>query len=300
MEVRKANSPPLSSGIIVCIYGDPGNRKTSFAITAEAPIILDFDRRAHRAYGAENVDRADVTSFDDIAEAAVKFKGKYKSLIIDTAGRALDVKTEEIIKVSKANPTLKAHSPFGGLSLPGYGILKSAFYQTIQVIKSSGMHCVFVCHGKRTKEGEVTSYEPDVVGSSSDEIYKSCDLMGLIMPVNGRTVGMFNPSERYQAKNPLGLKTVILDKQDEPGWDVTLKELIDRCVIQSVKVATPTEMHPIIKKVQDCKDMETATGLLAEIETMPDGVDRDMAAAEFKKMRTAMGFKYSKEKGLYK
>ena len=299
MEIKKGTAPPVNSAIFVCLYGDPGNRKTSFAITAEAPLLLDFDQRGHRAYGKEKVDRIDVTRFEDIAEAAHKYSGKYRTLIVDTAGRALDNKSREIVKMSKANPSMKAHNPFGGLSLPGYGILKSSFYDAVQDIRESKMHCVFVCHGKRSKEDDKRSWEPDVVGSSADEIYQVSDLMGLMSPVNGRTVLRCNPSESWQGKNPIGLGTLYLDKKDEPGWEVTLKDLIDRCSIKLDQVATPVEPHPIIARIKQCEDIEFATSLMKEIQGMEDGIDKDMAKAEFKAMRERNKFKYSSEKGIY-
>lgn len=299
MEIKKGNASPVNRSIFSCIYGDPGLKKTSFAGTAEAPLLLDFDQRAHRAYEAHKFDRIDAKSFDDIGEAAAKYKGKYKTLIIDTAGRALDVKSREIVKLSKSSPAMKAHNPFGGLSLPGYGILKNAFLEATQEIRASEMHCVFVCHGKRTKEGDQTIWEPDVVGSSSDEIYKVCDLMGLIAPINGRTAIRLNPDERWQAKNPLGLTTVLIDKKGEPGWEITLKDLIDQCVVAVTKTNTPVDPPAIIAEINACVDIETANRLVGRILEMPDGVEKDMASGAFKNMRTKNGFKYNTSKGVY-
>jgi hypothetical protein len=300
LEIKPVNAEPVRKTIFVTIYGDPGNRKTSWAASAESPVILDFDKRAHRAYTEGKVDRIDVDNFDDISEVIQKFRGKYKTLIIDTAGRALDIKTSEIIRTSKKTPTLKAHNQFGGLSLPGYGILKTSFYNVVQEIADSGMHCIFVCHGKRTKEGDSIFWEPDVVGSSADEIYKISDLMGLMAPVNGRTAFRCNPSEQWQGKNPLGLSTVIIDKKDEPGWDITMRDLIDQCVKKVSQTAVPVELPPIIQKIEACNNPETANDLLGEIQEMQEGIDKDLATSAFKSMRTKAGFKYSKEKGVYK
>lgn len=300
IDIKGCGAAPKFSNIFVCLYGDPGNRKTSFAITAESPLVLDFDRRAHRAYEPEKADRVDVTSFDDIVEAAQKYKNKYKTLVIDTVGRALDMKSEEIVRVSKAQPGLKAHNPFGGLSLPGYGILKSAFYTALQAVRNTGMDVVFVAHGSRVKENDQTSWAPDIVGSSADEIYKACDLLGLVAPMGGRTVLRLNPSELWQAKNPLGLGTIQIDKEGEPGWDVTLASLIEKCReknIETVKEILKPEPPSIISKINKMETMKEANEILKEILATKDVSERDMATAAFKIRREGLGFKYNKEKG---
>lgn len=299
INIKKGNAAPDHTNIFACIYGDPGMGKTSLAATAEEPLLLDFDRRGHRAYGAEKIDRVDVTTLEDISEIVQKYAKKYKTLIIDTAGRALDNKTAAIIEQSKKSANMKAHNPFGGLSLPGYGILKNAFYGVVQDIRLSGMHCVFVCHGKRSKEGDQMIWEPDVVGSSSDEIYKVCDLMGLLGVINGRRALRLNPDERWQAKNPLGLTTLLLDKKDEPGWEVTLKDLIDKCVTVLNKTNTPVELPEIVVRINECTTAEQANKLLAEVQAMPEGVESDMAKGAFKEMRKKNNLKYSQEKGVY-
>lgn len=299
LTIKDGDAPPIHKNIFVCIYGEPGNKKTSFALTAEEPLLLDFDQRGHRAFNSNKTKRIDVTSFDDIEEAVAKFSKQFKTIIIDTAGRAIDNKSKEIIALSKKSPNMKAHNPFGGLSLPGYGILKNAFYNAVGSIRDSGMHCVFVCHGKRTKEGEITSWEPDVAGSSSEEIYKVCDLMGLISPFNGRTVIRLNPSENWSAKNPLGLSTVTIDRKDEPGWEVTLKDLMDKCIVAVNRTNTPVEPPEIVKLIEKCDNVEYANRLLGSIKEMDDGIAKDMATAAFKAMRIKNKFEYSTEKGVY-
>jgi hypothetical protein len=303
MEIKKGNAPPVYDNIFTCLYGDPGNRKTSFACTAENPLLLDYDMRGHRAYGAENVDRVDVKNFDEVIEASQKYNKKYKTLIIDTVGRLLDQKILEIIGVSKSTPSLKAHNPFGGLSLPGYGILKSAFSDATFALRRSGMDVVFVAHGKRTKEGENTSWEPDIVGSSSDEIYKMCDLLGLIAPVAGRTAFRLNPSEMWQAKNPLGLGTVLIDKKGEPGWDITLKELVDKCRVKAGETAKPAdneEVKAIMEKIAACTTVDQSNQLIKEMKSIQSETIKDMARTAFKKRREELGFSYSEQKGVYK
>jgi replication-associated recombination protein RarA len=49
MKVYSANEIIESAGMVALIYGDPGIGKTTLANTAPNPLLLDFDRGAHRS-----------------------------------------------------------------------------------------------------------------------------------------------------------------------------------------------------------------------------------------------------------
>src|SRR5690606_38238567 len=52
LKITKASDPLTVEQLIVCIYGPPGLGKTTLGFSARKPLLLDFDRGAHRA--AEN------------------------------------------------------------------------------------------------------------------------------------------------------------------------------------------------------------------------------------------------------
>lgn len=192
------------SSLPVLIYGPPGAWKTSLAQTAADPITLDFDRGAHRAFNRRSVMRFD--NWQDVAECAEgspALAGK-KTIVIDTIGRCLDLLTADI---TSANA--KHGSATGGLSLQGYGALKSRFANWINQVRLGGRDVIMLAHEKEEKDGDDRIMRPDITGGSYVEVMKFTDLVGYLgIDRSGKRTLDFNPSDRHLGKNAAGWKTL--------------------------------------------------------------------------------------------
>jgi hypothetical protein len=49
IHITRASEPITIQTVIILVYGQPGIGKTSLASTSESPLLLDFDRGAHRS-----------------------------------------------------------------------------------------------------------------------------------------------------------------------------------------------------------------------------------------------------------
>jgi hypothetical protein len=49
VRIIRSTDPVKIETVVVLVYGDPGAGKTSLAFTAADPLMLDFDRGAHRS-----------------------------------------------------------------------------------------------------------------------------------------------------------------------------------------------------------------------------------------------------------
>src|SRR5690348_5642891 len=96
LKITKASEPITVDRLNICLYGQPGAGKTSLAFTADAPLLLDFDQGAHRA--ANRKDTVRVQSWGDVAGVGADDLADYKTVVVDTAGRALDALTADIIR----------------------------------------------------------------------------------------------------------------------------------------------------------------------------------------------------------
>src|SRR6185312_8308066 len=167
LKITKAADPISVERLNLCIYAQPGIGKTSLAFTADAPLLLDFDQGAHRA--ANRKDTVRVASWGDVANMTADDLAPYKTLIIDTAGRALDALTADIIR---RNP--KAGRG-GALTLQGYGTLKSEFVAWLKMVNGFGMDVVLIAHMDEQRNGDEIIERLDVQGGSKGEIYKAAD-----------------------------------------------------------------------------------------------------------------------------
>lgn len=184
--------------LVLCIYSPPGIGKTSLAFSAESPLLLDFDGGAYRSGN-----RGDCVAVNTWAEAAgisAADLAGYKTLIIDTAGRALDALTVDIIQ---GNP--KMGNRGGALTLQGYGELKSRFIAFTKLVRSFGLDIVLLAHSDEQRSGDELIERIDVQGGSKNEIYKAADVMGRLSIKQGKRFLNFSPTDTAFGKNPASL-----------------------------------------------------------------------------------------------
>src|SRR6185437_14733391 len=194
LKITKSSQPIEVKTLVVVLYSPPGVGKTSMGFTAEKPLLLDFDKGSHRVKNRRDVVLIDAWA-DITAMTAEDFAG-YSTVVVDTAGRALDVLAADIIK---ANPKMGRG---GALSLQGYGELKSKFTAWVKYVRSFGLDVVLIAHSDETRSGEDVIERLDVQGGSKGEIYKSADVMGRIYLANGRRTLNLSPTDTAFGKNP--------------------------------------------------------------------------------------------------
>ena len=85
LKILSASEPLPVEQLVVAIYGQPGIGKTTLAFTAEAPLLLDFDKGAYRAAGRK--DTVQIEAWPDVTNITEADLAPYKTVIVDTAGR---------------------------------------------------------------------------------------------------------------------------------------------------------------------------------------------------------------------
>ena len=180
--------------ITLGIYALPGLGKTTLAFTSESPLLLDFDRGAHRAKNRK--DSVSITTWSDVSEMTREDLAPYKTILVDTVGRCLDVLSADIIA---KNPK---HGNGGSLSLQGFGALKSRFTAWLKLMRTYGKDVVLISHMDEKMEGDILKERLDVQGGSKAEIYKSVDAMAKLY-IDGKDRKLdFSPREGSLGKNP--------------------------------------------------------------------------------------------------
>lgn len=221
--IRSTDPLPMET-LVVTIYGQPGIGKTSLAFTAERPLMLDFDHGAHRS--AFRKDSVRVDAWPDVANLTPADLAGYKTVVLDTAGRALDTITAHI---GRTQPKLTSAS--GNLTLQGYGELKAVFLAWLKRVRLLGMDVVILAHDTEDKSGDDLIVRPDIQGGSKSELYKASDAIGyMYRPQRGQTVLDFNPSDRWIGKNCADLDPVpIPDFKTHPAFLAgVIQEMKDR------------------------------------------------------------------------
>lgn len=185
------------SSLSMLIYGPPGTGKTSLAQTAADPVTLDLDRGIHRSFNRRSAMRFDC--WRDVEQAAKEI-ARRATVVVDTIGRALDLLS---VDICDANP--KHGTKAGGLTLQGYGALKTMFANWNNHLWAAGKDRILIAHEREDKDGDERIMRPDVQGGSYTELMKSCDLVGyLYRDRQGKRFLDFNPTDRHLGKNAAG------------------------------------------------------------------------------------------------
>lgn len=220
IKITRAADPIRVERLNLVIYGPPGIAKTSVAFTSDKPLLLDFDQGSHRAVNRKDVVR--VTDWSDVAGITAEDLAPFNTVVVDTAGRALDALTVDIIR---ANPK---HGRGGALTLQGYGELKARFGSFLKLLNSFGKDVVLVAHMDEQRSGDDIVERLDVQGGSKGEIYKAADAMGRISIVNGQRWLRFSPTDAAFGKNPGQLDPLKVPPADAPEFADFLAKVIQQ------------------------------------------------------------------------
>lgn len=264
LKIHRASDPIAVTQIKMLVYGQPGIGKSSFGFTSDTPLTLDFDDGARRS--AFRQDIVQVSSWDDVNAITAEDLKPYKTVVIDTVGRALDFIAASIVS---DNP--KLGSKTGGLSLQGYGALKASFTAWLSRLNTLGLDVVMIAHDKETtNERDVKIVRPDVTGGSYNEIFKLADSVGYMFADGKKRVLDFNPTENYVGKNPAQFELIhIPDYVKEPRFAAGLISKI-KAGLGAISEESRKVVEAVTRFRADVDSLSTAE----ELTNLIDGVNK--------------------------
>lgn len=294
LKIVRAADPISVDQIVVCLYGAPGLGKSTLGFSADAPILLDFDRGAYRA--ANRGDSVQVEKWDDVTSITAADLAEFKTVVVDTAGRALDMLSADIIR---RNAKMGRG---GALTLQGYGQLKSEFTAWLKMLRTMGKDVVLIAHSSEDKSGDDIIERLDVQGGSKGEIYKSADAMGRLNMINGKRILNFNPSDTSFGKNPgqlpaLPVPEIAVEPQFLGGVIGTIKERLN-----SLSAAQQERQHAIAEwfaRICEVKSAEDANALVKECQAVNKDIQPTVKGALHKRAKD-IGLVYEQSENGYR
>lgn len=186
----------------VLIAGYPGMGKTTLALSAPKPLLIDTDFGANRIVDRLKTDCIQPNTYQELLNDLTPENLKdYETIVIDTGGKLLELEKPHAIKMDSKNSKKD-----GSLSIQGFGAVGTMFSDLVYKIHHDlRKHLVVIFHAVEEKQGEDTKIRIMVDGSTKNKIWQEMDVGGFIEKINGkRTIG-FEPNERYFAKRTQGV-----------------------------------------------------------------------------------------------
>lgn len=212
--IKKSNELVIPTTVKMMIYGQAGMGKSTVALSAPKPLLLDFDNGVKRMNMAhlENIDTVQVTSWSDVQQVLQEDLSAYQTIAVDTIGKMMDF----IItyKCGSRQPSIRDWSG-----------INAEFSWMTRTLSSLNKHIIFVAHRDTRKEGDDTVFIPALREKSYNSIVTELDLLGYLemkseRGVQRRTI-TFDPTSRNDGKNTCNLPSVmevptILDRNGNP------------------------------------------------------------------------------------
>lgn len=222
------NEPMLVSAIKVTIYGDPSIGKSTLGMTAGAVgsdvLVIDADQGTYRVGRLRRSPVQTADTWEQISCLTESDLEPFKTIVIDTAGRLLDVIKVHVAK-NKANVKRD-----GTLIQSAYGLANNIFQTFVNRMIGYGKNVVFLAHALEDKDGDTVIQRPDIGGKNRQEVNRLVDCMAYYTNErdhNGKKEKLlrFSHNERFHTKDCANLGDIVVpDLAQNPTF---LNDLIE-------------------------------------------------------------------------
>lgn len=189
------------------VYGSPGIGKTTLALSAPDPILIDFEngvdrvRADHRKLTivCENYEEV----LHDIESPEVQ---DCQSIIIDTGGSFINYLKDWAMRVKGCRAKDGSFN-----SLKGYGVVKNEFASFTSRLRDA-MHknVIYIFHAdeKADKDGN-PQQRLLCEGATKNSVWNSCDFGGYMQMLGESRTIAFTPTQEYFAKGSHGIAGIM-------------------------------------------------------------------------------------------
>lgn len=147
--IKKSNELVIPSTVKMMIYGQAGMGKTTVALSAPKPLLLDFDNGVKRVNMAhlDGIDIVQVSSWQDVQQVLQEDLSTYQTIVVDTIGKMMD-----FIITYKCGTRQPQIRDWGGIN--------AEFSWMTRTLSSLNKNVVFVAHRDTRKDGDDTVFIP--------------------------------------------------------------------------------------------------------------------------------------------
>lgn len=274
------------------LYGSPGVGKTTLALSAPNPILIDFDRGMSRVKSQHRKPAIFCDTYEEVLEdlqsPALK---EFETVVVDTGGSFITFLQDWAMRT---DPKVNKQKN-GAISLKGFGAVKQEFIRFTNYVKDTlNKNLIYVFHSQEQTDKDGNSQQRLMCeGAAKNIVWTPCDFGGYVQMIGNQRVVCFSPEQEYFAKGCHGIVgqlsvpelgptdsndfiTKIFEKAKaniaaEAEAYAPIKEQYDR-VMETVRqmVETITDAESANRVVSDVKALEHASTSMKESSKMID------------------------------
>lgn len=289
----------------VLLYGSPGVGKTTLALSAPDPIIIDFDRGMSRVKAQHRKTAIICNTYEEVlADLGSPEIKEFQTIIVDTGGSFVSFLQDWAMR---DNPTVNKQKN-GAISLKGFGAVKSEFVRFTNYVKDVlNKNIIYVFHSQeQTDKDGNTQQRLMCEGAAKNIVWTPCDFGGYVQMIGDQRVISFAPEQEFFAKGCHGINR----KYTVPQLGITdTNDFLTR-IFETAKanIAAEDEAFAPIREqyrevmeqvkviVDGVTDIESANVAVATIPTMEHALTSKKESSAMLKAKTdALGLKYTKD-----
>ena len=290
------------------IYGSPGVGKTTLALSAPNPVLIDFDHGISRVRAAHRAPTIICENYEEVlADVKSPEMKDFETIVIDTGGSFVTYLKDWAMRIKGAK---QKNGEFN--SLKGFGYVKSEFASFTDYIKNVlNKNVIYVFHSQEQadKDGNPTQ-RLMCEGSVRNTVWNPCDFGGYVQMIGAQRVICFSPEQEYFAKGTHGIigRIPIPILEDGTPNDF-MTQLFNRAranIIEENDAFTPQKkkyeevMGDVRAILEGVNDMDTANMALDTISNLEHALtSKKEAGAMLTARAKELGLKYSKDAGGY-
>ena len=289
------------------LYGAPGVGKTTLALSAPDPIIIDFDRGMSRVKAQH---RKTAIFCDTYEEVLTDIKSpevsNCQTLIIDTGGSFVTFLQDWAMRT---NPTVNRQKN-GAISLKGFGAVKSEFSRFTSMVKDvMNKNIIYVFHSQEQQDKDGNAQQRLMCeGAAKNIVWTPCDFGGYVQMIGDQRVICFSPEQEFFAKGCHGIngKYTIPNLGDADSNDF-LTRIFDKAkanieaeneAFAPIREQYDKTMIQVQDIIENIVDAETANAAVSSIPALKHVLTSEKEARAMLKARTdELGLKYTKSGG---
>lgn len=186
------------------IYGSPGIGKTTLALSAPNPILLDFDHGVSRVSAKHRVPTSVSDTYEEVlADVNSPALRDFETIVIDTGGSFVSYLKDWALRTK---PDAKTKTGAFN-SLKGFGYVKSEFQSFTDRIKNVlNKNVIYVFHSteEKDKDGNPTQ-RLMCEGAARNTVWNGCDFGGYVQMLGNKRTICFTPEQEFFAKGTHGI-----------------------------------------------------------------------------------------------
>ena len=187
------------------IYGSPGVGKTTLALSAPDPVLLDFDRGVSRVSALHRKATSVCNTYEEVlADINSPDMDGFQTVIIDTGGSFITFLKDWAMRTKPGARTKSGE--FNGLR--GFGFVKAEFSCFTETLKTRlNKNIIYVFHSQESADKDGNPIQRLMCeGATKNTVWTPCDFGGYVQMIGGDRDICFTPEQEFFAKGCHGIE----------------------------------------------------------------------------------------------